>query len=254
MCRWVYNFLVLVYVVMTSVTLVVLLIVAGVHLSDGVRLAIFAGWIAICLGGVFLAERLIPFVWPGYRRPILAEEERLDSLMREVQRRTGSKMRIRFVICGDAERPTQSLGYRTVVIQSGSLPLVSDGELKGILAHELGHLRDGDRVMEAAFVTAGLFSAVFRWWCRLVRPRFGSSVILRLLLMLAIFLLALVLLPFYLVDGVFRLIAGVLRRQIEYRQDRFAFKAGFGDGLRVWLTKSGLAAQVSRIRRLEKMA
>jgi Zn-dependent protease with chaperone function len=250
----VYYFVVLGYVFAIGVIVVVLLIVFGVRLSDPVRWVILVGWIAICLGGVFVAERLIPFVWPGYRRPIWAEEERLVSLMDEVQHRVGSKMRIRFVICGEAERPTGSFGYRTVLIQSGSLWLVSDGELKGVLAHELGHLRDGDRVMEAAFVSAGVLAQAFRWWCRFVRRGFGSSRMFGLLLMAATFLLLWVLLPFFLLDGVFRLVAWGLRRQIELREDRFAFRAGCGEGLKAWLMRSGLAANVSRIRRLEKMA
>lgn len=254
MCRWIYSFLVLAYVFVTSVTLVVLLIVVGFRLSDPVRLGIFAGWITICMGGVFVVERFILFVWRGYRRPILEEEERLVSLMREVQSRVGSKMRIRFVISGEPEQPTGSLGYRTIVIQSGMLSVASDGELKGMLAHELGHLRDGDRVMEAGFATAGVFSHVFRGGCRVVRRGFRMSAIGGLLFLVIVVPLVIAVMPFFLLDGVLRLISWSFRRQIAYRQDKFAFRAGCGDGLKAWLVRSGLAANVSRIRRLEKMA
>jgi Peptidase family M48 len=254
MCRWMYRLLVSAYVFVTSVTLVVLLMVVGLRLSDPVRLVIFVGWITICLGGVYAAERLIPFVWPGYRRPIHAEAERLVSLMGEVQSRVGSKMRIRFVICCEPEQPTGSFGYRTIVIQSGSLSLASDVELKGVLAHELGHLRDGDRVMEAGFATAGVFSHVFRWWCGVVRRGFRMSAIGGLLLLVIGVPLVIVVMPFFLLDGVLRLISWGLRQQIEYRQDKFAIRAGCGDGLKAWLVRSGLAANVGRIRRLEKMA
>jgi Zn-dependent protease with chaperone function len=253
MCRWVYGFLVLVHVFFTIMFLLVVLIVMGVRIADFVRWVILAGWFAICLGGVVLVERLRPLFSPVYRRPILAEEERLNSLMGEVQRRVGSKMRIRFLICGEAEKPTWSLGYRTVVIQSGMLALASDGELLGILAHELGHLRDGDRVMAAAFETAGLPARVFRWGGWLIRRGFRISIVVGLLLLGVLFIVLIGLLPFFLMDGVFRAFRWGLRRQIDYRQDAFAFRAGCGDGLRAWLVRSGLAANVSRIRRLEKM-
>jgi hypothetical protein len=249
-----YRLLVSAYVFVTSVTLVVLLIVVGLRLSDPVRLVIFVGWITICLGGVYAAERLIPFLWPGHRRPIHAEEERLALLMGEVQSRVGSKMRIRFVICCQPEKPTGSFGYRTIVIQSGSLSLASDVELKGILAHELGHLRDGDRVMEAGFATAGVFSHVFRWCCRVVRRGFRMSAIGGVLFLMIVVPFVIVVMPFVLLDGVMRLISWGLRQQIEYRQDKFAIRAGCGDGLKAWLVRSGLAANVGRIRRLEKMA
>jgi Zn-dependent protease with chaperone function len=253
MCRWVYGFLVLAYVFLTIVILLVVLIVAGVRIADFGRWMILVGWIAICPGGVVLVERLWPLFSPVYRRPILAEEERLNLLMGEVQHRVGSRMRIRFLVCGDAEMPTRSLGYRTVVIQSGVLPLVSDGELRGILAHELGHLRDGDRVMEAAWFTAGLLARLFRGVCLLIGRGFGVSIVAGLLLAGVLFLVLIGLLPFFLLDGVVRAFRWGLRRQIDYRQDAFAFRAGCGDGLRAWLMRSGLAANASRIRRLEKM-
>ena len=160
---------------------------------------------------------------------------------------------VRFLIRSDAEKRDASLGYRTILIQSGTLPLASGGELRGILAHELGHLKDGDRVMEAAFYTAGLLARPFHLGCRLIRRGFRVSAVAGLLMLGMLFLLVLGLLPFVLLDGVFRVLRWGLRRQIDYRQDGFAFKVGYGDGLRAWLARSGLAANASRIRRLEKM-
>jgi Zn-dependent protease with chaperone function len=253
MCRWIYAGLVLAYVFVTIMFLLVLVVVVGVRIPDPVRWLILAGWIGLCVGRVALAERLRPLFSPAYRQPILAEEERLNSLMGEVQSRVGSKMRIRFLICGDAEKPTRSLGYRTVVVQSGMLALASDGELRGLLAHELGHLRDGDRVMEAALSMAGLPALLFRWGCWSIRWGFRFSIVVGLLLLGMLFPVLIGLLLFFLLDGVFRVFRWGLWQQIDYRQDRFAYRAGCGDGLKAWLLRSGLAANASRIRRLEKM-
>jgi Zn-dependent protease with chaperone function len=248
-----YVLLVFGYVFLTIMIVIFLLMVFGVRMADWVRWVILVGWFVICFGGVWVVERLSGIFWPDWRRPIRAEEERLVSLMSEVRGRAGSKMRVRLLISGEAEKPTGSFGYRTVVVQSGSLPLASDGELRGILAHELGHLRDGDRVMEAAFVTAGLLARLFRWGCWLIGWGFRFSIIVGLFLMAVLFLLLIGLLPFFLLDGVFRVLRWGLRWQIDYRQDAFAFRVGCGDGLRAWLVRSGLAAHVRRIRRLEKM-
>lgn len=160
---------------------------------------------------------------------------------------------VRFLIRSAAEKKDGSIGYRTILIQSGTLPLASDNELRGILAHELGHLRDGDRVMEAAWFTAGLLARLFRGVCLLIGRGFRVSLVAGLLLAGVLFLVLIGLLPFFLLDKIFRAFRWALSRQIDYRQDAFAFQVGCGDGLRAWLEKSGLAANVSRIRRLEKM-
>ena len=252
-CRWMHVLLVFGYVLLTIMIVIVLLMVFGVRMAEWVRWVMMVGWFVICFGGVFVVEVPASVILPDCRRPILAEEERLVSMMSEVRGRAGSKMRVRFLISGAAEKPTWSLGYRTVVVQSGSLPLASDGELQGILAHELGHLRDGDRVMEGAFVTAGLLARLFRWGCWLIGWGFRVSFVAGLFLMAVLFLVLIGLLPFFLLDRVFRVLRWGLRWQIDYRQDAFAFRVGCGDGLRAWLVRSGLAANVRRIRRLEKM-
>lgn len=249
MCKWIYTGLVLAYLLVTIMITIVLWLLFGWRMANGVRWVMTVGWFGCCFGGIFLVERLGTLALRGCRPPIRAEEERLTELMAEIQDRVGSTMHIRFLISGEAEKPTRSFGYRTILIQSSVLTMASDEELKAILARELGHLRDGDRVMDAAFATAGIYSLLFPWWWRLLRRGFGFSFIVGSLLLLPLFPL----LPFFLLDGTFRAFRWGLRRQIDYRQDRFAFRAGCGDGLRAWLEKSGLAANVHRIRRLEKM-
>ena len=248
-----YVALVTAYVVLTIMVLIVLLMVLGVHLSNSLRWAMLIGWIAVCGSGIFFVERFIAPVWPPYRRPIRSEEERLTALMEDVQSRVGSQMRVRFLIHGDDKKATGSIGFRTVVVQSGSLLEASDGEFQGILAHELGHLRDGDRVLEAAFVTAGFLAQAFRLACRAMRKSFMISPVAGLFLSVILSPLLIGLLIFFLLDVVFRAVLWCLRPWIEYRQDCLAFRAGFGNGLRAWLERTGLAVHVRRIRRLEKM-
>jgi len=252
-CRWMHVLLVFGYVFLTIMIVIVLLMVFGVRMAGWVRWVMMVGWFVICFGGVWVVEVLGSVLLPDCRRPILAEEEKLVSLMSEVRGRADLHRQIRFLIRGGAKACNGSLGYGTILIQSGTLPLASDGELRGILAHELGHLRDGDRVMEAAFVTTGLLARLFRWGCWLIGWGFRFSFVVGLFLMAVLFLLLIGLLPFFLLDRVLRVLRWGLRWQIDYRQDAFAFRVGCGDGLRAWLVRSGLAANARRIRRLEKM-
>lgn len=139
------------------------------------------------------------------------------------------------------------------MISSGTLILASDEELRGILAHELGHLRDGDRILEAASLASGMLALGFRLGCRLIRRGLRLNWTAGLLLLASLSPVLLSLWFFFCVDLVFRGLEWVLVKLGDVRQDCFAARIGCGKGLRDWLEKSGLAVNVSRIRRLEKM-
>jgi heat shock protein HtpX len=253
-CRWLNVVLVVAYVWVTFFFFLTCLILVGMRLSDAVRWMMLAGWMGMGVGGVAFVERLCPFLFSGCRLPIRAEEERLVAAMEEIKDRARSKMRVRFLIRNVAEKRDGSLGYRTILVSSGSLQWASDGELRGMLAHELGHLRDGDRALEAAGFAAGWPALLFRIGCRVVRRAFRTFVVVGVLVLLSLALPLLLLVPFFLLDGVFRVLRRALAYAIEYRQDAYAFGVGCGDGLRAWLEKSGVSAHVGRIRRLEKLA
>jgi hypothetical protein len=268
-CRWLHVLLVFGYVFLTIVIIVVLLVVFGVRMANWVRWVMLLGWFAICFGGVVLAEWVGLLIGKGCRKPIRSEEERLSGLMQEVRTRiaTGGKgepkrenkpkwsfgRKMRFLILSAPDRRDGSLGSRTVIISSGTLVMASDEELQGILAHELGHLRDGDRILEAAFLCSGMFALGFRLGWRLFRRVFRSSMGGGLLLSMLLSPVLLLLLFFFCIDSVFRGLKWGLVKLGDFRQDCFVARSGFGNGLRDWLEKSGLAANVDRIRRLEKM-
>jgi hypothetical protein len=271
-CRWVHVLLVAGYILVTIMIVMVSLVLFGVRMANWVRWVMVVGWFGVCFGGVVLLELMGLFVGHGCRRPIRSEEERLSGLMLNVWIRMGSNgkaaletksisthgirrgMEVRFRIRSDAKRADGSFGSRTIIIRSGTLILASDEELLGILAHELGHLRDGDRILEAAFQCSGVFALGFRFGCRLVRRGFRLNMAGGLLLLALLSPVLLSLWFFFCVDLVFRSLKWGLMKLGDVRQDCFAVRSGCGKGLRDWLEKSGLEANVSRIRRLEKMA
>lgn len=249
-CRWVHILLVVAYVLITIMIVIVLLVLFGVRMANWMRWVMVVGWFGMCFGGVVLLELMGLLVGQGCRRPIRSEEERLSGLMHKMS----PEKDVRFLIRSDAKRGDGSIGSRTIVIGSGTLLLASDDELRGILAHELGHLRDGDRILEAAFRCSGVLALGFRFSCRLIRRGFLLTRIGGLLLLAVLSPVLLSLCLFFCIDLVFRGLNWGLVKLGDLRQDSFAFGAGCGDGLRTWLIRSGLEANVSRIRRLEKMA
>jgi len=254
-CRWVHILFVFGYVLVTIMIVVVMLVLFGVRMANWVRWVMVVGWFGVCFGGVVLVEWMGLLVGRGCRKPIRSEEERLSELMKEVWMRMASGAReMRFFILSAPDRRDGSLGFRTILISSGTLTMASDEELRGILAHELGHLRDGDRILEAAFLCSGVLAMGFRFGCRLVRRGFRLSIAGGLLLLALLSPLLLSFLFFFCIDLVFRSLNWGLVKLGDVRQDCFAARNGCGKGLRDWLEKSGLAANVSRIRLLEKMA
>lgn len=249
-CRWVHILLVIGYVLVTIMIVIVLLVLFGVKMANWMRWVMVVGWFGMCFGGVVLLELMGLLVGQGCRKPIRSEEERLSGLTHEIWK--GKE--VRFFILSAAEKRDRSFGLRTIVISSGTLVLASDDELRGILAHEFGHLRDGDRILEAAFRCSGVLALGFRFSCRLIRRGFRLTRIGGLLLVAMLSPILLSLWLFFCIDLVFRGLNWGLVKFGDLRQDSFAFGAGYGDGLRTWLIRSGLEANVSRIRRLEKMA
>src|SRR5580658_1297488 len=235
------------YVLITIMIDAVMLLLFGFRVANWVRLVMVIGWFGICFGGVVLIEWMGLLWGNGCRRPIMSEENRLSGLMDEIRKRMdagGKGEPIRFLIRNDPERKDGSFGSRTIIISSGTLLLASDDELRGILAHEFGHLRDGDRILEAAFRCSGVLALGFRFSCRLIRRGFRLTRIGGLLLVAMLSPVLLSLWLFFCIDLVFRGLNWGLVKLGDLRQDSFAFGAGYGDGLRTWLIRSGLEANV----------
>jgi hypothetical protein len=256
-CRWVHPLVVLGYVFATILMTIVSLVVFGVRIPNGVRWMMMVGWFAICFGSAFLLERMGLFCWPGCRRPIKSEEERLSELMVDVRKRMNSTDKagpeVRFLIGSDAKRQDGSWGSRTIIVGSGTFKLASDEELRGILAHEFGHLLDGDRILAMAFFCSGVLARGFRLSWQLIRRGFRLSVAGGFVLFALLSPVLLSLFFFFCMDSVFSGLIWGLERSADFRQDCRTVRSGCGRGLRDWLEKSGLAANVDRIRRLEKM-
>ncbi|HTR31572.1 MAG TPA: M48 family metalloprotease [Puia sp.] len=256
-CRWVHVLLVFVYVFVTIMVVIVWLVLLGLRMPDWLRWVMLVGWFAVCFGGVLVLERMGFLIGQGCRRPIKSEEERLFGLIDEVYERMGSNEKtgkeVRFFVRSTATAGDGSFGCRTIIISSSTLLLASDEELRGILAHEWGHLRDGDPILEAAFFSAGIFARGFRVARGVIRRGFRLTIVGGLVLLALSSPVILPLLFFFLLDSLFRGLIWGLRKIGDLRQDCYAVRAGCGKGLRDWLEKSGLAANINRIRRLEKM-
>jgi STE24 endopeptidase len=162
------------------------------------------GWWALPAGvALALAVLLLSFVAPVVLEPLFnrfrpLEDETLVADLRRLSERAG--VPVRDVLVADASRRTTKVnayvsgigGTRRVVVYDTLLQAADPGAVQVVVAHELGHRRDGHVAKLTALAMAGAVVAVVVLWAvlgtRVADPRTLPEV---LLLLLALELVAL---------------------------------------------------------------
>ena len=289
MSKYIQMTLVLLYVLLTIFAFLLVLVLSGLRLSNAGGWWVVVGWVALCYGSASVRAGVRTFLYSNYRKPVRREEQRLQPAMDELLRQSGTNRRVRVWIDASGDYNAYATGLHTIAITDGLLNALSPSELRGVLAHELGHLLSGDTIGAAAFSTAGLLPhgvfRVYRIGAGIVRGAFASMgnlpggmvVILvlgyglyRIHLLNAVVPVILFVLFFGILNRVFYFFRLWLMRLAEYRQDLFAFRMGHGEGLLRALEKLAATDEPvvnryyivmhsshpvihNRIRRLEKM-
>jgi Zn-dependent protease with chaperone function len=294
--------IVLFYVLLTIFAFQAVLVSSGLRYPLYIQWLVVLGWVLCCFGSAYVRAGISMFLHSRFRKPMLAEEQRLYPALEELLEKADSGRRITIWIDESREMNAYATGYHTIAISRPLMERLSPGELRGVLAHELGHLLSGDTAVAAAFATAGMLPqavyGIYRVGAVIVRRAFltaatvqtsrgairvnrvnvlGGAIALLVLgyllnrvhLLKAVIPVTLFVLLFAVLNRVFSFLALLLSRLAEYRQDAFADRLGYGEGLRRALVKlAGSGEPVvnryfivfhsthpvifNRIRRLEK--
>jgi STE24 endopeptidase len=244
--------LVLLYVLLTIFAFEVVLSISGWRLSVVVQWWMIVGWVGVCFGSAYVWAGVFTFLHSGYRKPLRGEEARLSPAIEELLQKAGSRRRVRVWIDESRELNAHATGFHSIAITRGLLDELSPVELRGVLAHELGHLLSGDTIVATAFLTAGLLPKAVFAVCRvgvfvlrsaMVRVNLIAGVISlfvigllldRAHLLKAVVPVLLFVLLFMVLNRVFKFFALLLGRLAEYRQDAFAFQLGCEGRWRGW--------------------
>lgn len=277
MSKYVNALLVFLYVILTIFCFLLVLVIGGVRLPDRMGFLIMIGWVFFCFCSAYIFAGWGLLFPRSLRKPLLAEEQKLGAAFREVVERAGHTRPFILRIQETNEWSAFATGTRTVVVSKGLLEGMSDDELKGVLAHELGHLSSGDPLIVSAYVTAAylprVVGFVYAWVKAILLGGFVSQVrvqtnrgvvvakrfnllagifwVVVVLAVLAYFhlmnaliaVLAFVVL-FTILNFIVRFLTLLLARLAEYRQDAYAHQLGFGEGLRKALER--LAGQAEQ--------
>ena len=160
----------------------------GNYFKTGVLLALLTGlllWIGNLIGGfsglaiAFVFVLIMNFVmywWSDkivlfmYRAKELPKAHPVNKLIREVADKTGIPMPRTYLVesaTPNAFATGRSPKHSAVAVTSGILTLLDDQELKGVIAHELSHVKNRDILIQTiAAVVAGVISyiaSMARW-------------------------------------------------------------------------------------------
>lgn len=125
-----------------------------------------------------------------------------------------------------------ALGGRTITITRGAMETLTEDEIKGILAHEFGHLTHGDTILPLVFIVGNVMFLVFmlvvklvQWVVAVVTASHDILFVGRFINILAT---ALITLCMFIIQALFL----VNQRQNEYFADKFAYEIGYGEDLK----------------------
>jgi len=192
-----------------------------------------------------LGESLLRFT-TGMRKSIQRENQRIQPLLDDLYHEAkvaGLELKERpELYVADQPFPNAfALGRRTIAVTSGLLKSATDEELKGILAHELGHLYYGDSARSATAMVLNFAGNVATWMILAVTVVIGffgraadrSGVFGLAVGAFVVFLRLFVWICGKLLDLGFRAVG----RKEEFRADQYAFQVGAGAGLLSFLEK-----------------
>jgi len=170
--------------------------------------------------------------WVSGVRPlrIRAEKERLIPLFREVcnsyamvEEETTHTRNVKLYIQESMSINAFAFGRETLVLTKGSIDLLSDEALKGIITHELGHFHNYDTGRALFAYVANFPIALIMKKLRQINNALDTGMVK--------FLLNVVFLFFLLVEFIGDLILMHHIREQEYQADMLALKWGYGEEL-----------------------
>lgn len=102
-------------------------------------------------------ESLMRKLEDARRVATITEKERLFPIFNDILKIEKAKNTIKPYIVDTASINAMAIGRRTIAINRGLLNYMNDEELKGIIAHELGHISNGDTIIHNVITVYTVF-------------------------------------------------------------------------------------------------
>ena len=128
-----------------------------------------------------------------------------------------------------------AIGWRTIAVTQGAIDTLSREQLKGLIAHEFGHIIHGDTIINMIiYLGSGIFTILSLWlsvsmyWIRKLSEMFDRSKVISLFVNILMFIAGILMIfcTFILQTGL-----AINSRGHEFKADMFAHEIGFGSEL-----------------------
>jgi len=231
------------YVFLIGFIFMLSLAVGGIFISWWTLAIAMTSWILICWLSVYFLSPAHLFFHGRLRPPIMEEEIRLRACLQEVLKSASCEKKFCLRIVEEKEEKILSFGYDTIAISASLLDELTDEELKGVMTHELGHLLTRDTIVTWAFATARFLPKILRRpklllkWFLLMPVLYFIVQFFSMTLTFAVGAVWGFMVTSFVLDLLFFWLHLLLLRQREYSQDEFAYRLGYGRGLRDALVK-----------------
>jgi Zn-dependent protease with chaperone function len=233
--NWGYIFYFIVYFFITFIILAIL------FNNDiiGLLLSIILYTVSLLLAFSKYGESYVRSIY--YARPIKTKAKKyLNPIFNEVYEKAYKKnphigKNIKLYYIDDVEANAYAIGKNTICITKGAVNSFSEDELKGLFAHELGHIVNGDtQALILRVVGNGFFSIVI--WVINLFIKFFTYIINNneennIIKFFFYYLYYICKVTVFLIDIMGVLIMQFNSRQNEYLADYYAYRLGFKDGL-----------------------
>jgi len=196
-------------------------------------------YIALIVFGVFLFSYIVvyQYMWRVINgiRPLRLnkEKEKLLPLFAQVYKKaiiTDKKLskKIKLYIAEDMNINTIAFCETSLILTKGSTMLLSDDNIKGLIAHELGHFSTDDGVYISVMKILVLPLTLIMWLLRKAKKATSEDGKSSFSMGILKGLVDVIYYPFKGLEFVIELLVMYQRRESEYRADMFALKIGYG--------------------------
>jgi Zn-dependent protease with chaperone function len=269
----------IIYTLVVYAYILFMLTTLGMPITAVSGMATICCWILICFWSAAHVAAYHLFRMKSVRKLLYSEELVLDCVVTDIRKKSSFAGRIRFLVNETEESVCYAAGARTIIISKDLLHAFTEDEIRGAIAHDLGHLESMDCLIGIAFNQSVHVSRQIYQVCR----KFLILFLLYTIILTAFLYVGfgqfniwrLIVIPLYIfLFPKFELVTKYVReatsRLREYRQDEYAHSLGYGSGLLSYLLKSTLTRCLpgdehniavmtdhvftfKRIRRLEKL-
>ncbi len=225
--------------------------------EDSTMNFVYMGLIGLAVNLVFILISLTPFgeaIWRLRNRIKKAPEAALESqwimaneVFEEVKEKANSISRsvskkVKLYYDDSDDLNAFALGHRTVIVTRGMLSQANPDILKGVLAHELGHIAHGDSDLKLGINVSNSILIIFLTIVNIINNFIiglflsTNSSIIHILAMILKFVFGILLIGLFKVwNWIGTLCINWSSRKAEFAADSYAKELGYGEELEIFL-------------------